>query len=199
MKKLAISSLKEFISLSKTKSNSEQRKIAEEISSLCFWNPNIHQLSAHPLVEYIKSVLDHWTHDEPKNATPLRWLGYMGADVSYYEAALKIDSTDEICLSRVAQAYLNDIDYQTHHLSESLFLGNLDDAIKYLDAAESLINKIKTEKTKSSMLEDLAYYSNLLSCWEEYSSQNMELSFPNWCASKGEEFNFWSIVYYDQK
>ncbi len=198
LKKLAVTSIKEFVSVSKRRTQEEQRGIAEELSSLGFWNGDIHQLLAHPLVEFLKQVLEQWASDDPANPTPHKWLGYIGGDISSYKRALKLDPKDEICISRIAQAHLNDADYQTHHLSESIFLGEFNEAKSSMRSARSLIGMLNTEELKLKMLNEMEYYDKLLSCWEEYSQLGIDGSFPNWCASKGEKFNFWSIVYYDQ-
>ncbi|GLT19210.1 hypothetical protein GCM10007938_29920 [Vibrio zhanjiangensis] len=198
LKKLAVSSIKEFVTVSKSKSLKVQREIAEELSSLGVWNSEIHQLLAHPLVEFLKSVLEQWTLDEPSNPIPHKWLGYIGGDLSSYERALEIDPTDEICISRIAQAHLNDVDYQTHHLSESLFLGDIRDATNSLQLVASLIDRLTTKHVRLKMRGELEYYNNLLSCWMEYSELGIDEPFADWCVSKGEKFNFWSIAYYRQ-
>jgi tetratricopeptide (TPR) repeat protein len=198
LKKLAIVSIKEFVADAKKRSLYEQRKLAEELSTLGFWNGEIHQLLPHPLVEFLKVVLQHWVADEPENPIPYKWLGFVAGDISYYERALEFDPKDEICITRVAQAHLNDVDYQTHHLSESLFIGKYGDAIASFGQAQSLVDSLSSKDTKAKMQSELDYYNRLLSSWCEFSKLEINETFPNWCASKGEEFNFWSIVYYDR-
>ncbi len=197
LKKLAIASIKQFISHSKSRSLQEQREITEELSSLSFHNRNIHLLS-HPLTVYLKEVLTLWASDEPNNPTPHKWLGYITADISSYEKSLQLSPNDEICIYQITQEYFRQVDYQTHHLSESLFIGNISHAKHTLHLALSLIETLHTETIKSQMQDTLEYFNNLLNCWEEYSQLNIEQPFPQWCASKGEKFNFWSVIYYDQ-
>lgn len=198
LNKLAVASIKEFVTISKGKSLKEQREIAEELSSLAFWNGEIHQLLTYPLVEFLKAVLKQWASDDPNNPIPHKWLGYIGGDISSYERALEIDPTDEICISRIALSHIDDVDFQTHHLSESLFLGDFSDATSSLKLARSLIDTLRTADTKLKMRRELEYFDSLLGCWEEYSRLGIDEPFPDWCASKGEKFNFWSIVYYNQ-
>lgn len=197
LKKAAVVSIKKFVSSVKNRTQKEQRVIAEELSALGFWNGDIHQLLAYPLVEFLNEVLKKWISDEPDNPTPYKWLGYVAQDISCYEKALQLDPKDEICINRIAQAHLNDVDHQAHHLSESLFLGEISDARKALQLAQSLIHRLSTEDIKTAMKNELEYYDRLLTCWEEYSSLGAKESFPNWCASKGQQFNFGSVVYYD--
>ena len=198
LKKLAVSSIKEFVADVKTRTPDEQRKIAEELSSLGFWNGEIHQLLAHPLVELLKVVLEHWVEDDPENPTPHKWLGYMAGEISSFERALELDPKDEICIIRIAQAHLNDVDYQTHHLSESIFIGEYSDAKISLEKASYLIKTLSSKGIKAEMQSEIEYYDRLLDCWSDFSNLEIKEPFPNWCASKGEKFNFWSIVYYDQ-
>ena len=196
LKKQAVAAVKEFVASAKEKSIESQRKIVSEIASLGFWNDEVHQLIAHPLKVYLQEVLSSWAVEEKTDATPHRWLGYISGDLSAYENALAIDPEDEICITRLAQAHLKDVDYQTHHLSESLLIGELSDAKHSLREAEILIESLKTDKIKSSMQKELAYFNRMLDSWEEYSNLEAKVSFPEWCAIKGEKFNFWSIVYY---
>lgn len=197
-KKLANVAVEQFVAIAKTKSLDKQRETAVELSSLGFWNGKIHQLLTYPLVTYLTDVLKQWTSDEPENPTPCKWLGYLVRDISYYEKALQLDPNDDICISQIAQAYISDLDYQTHHLSESLFLGDLDHAKKTLASAQALITRLTIEAARATLNDELGYYANLLSCWEEYLALSEKTSFPDWCASKGHKFNFWSIAYYEK-
>lgn len=198
LKKLAVASIKEFVTVSKSRSLKVQREVAEELSSLGFWNSEIHQLLAHQLVEFLKGVLEQWASDDPNNPIPHKWLGYIGGDLSSYERALEIDPTDEICISQIAQAHLNNVDFQTHHLSESLFLGDINDATNSLQSAQLLIDRLATKHVALKMRRELEYYNNFLGCWVEYLELGIDESFSDWCESKREKFNFWSIVYYGQ-
>lgn len=199
LKKQAVAAIKEFVSVSKKEPLEKQRAIAEELSALAFHNHEIHQLLAFPLSVYLKGVLEQWQSDDPRNPIPLKSLGYIDGDVSYYERALELDPEDDVCISRIAQAHLNDVDFQTHHLSESQFLGDFSRAKNALLLAKSLIERLSAEDIFSEMQSELDYYENLLRCWEEYSSLKIDQPFPKWCASKGKKFNFWSIVYYDKQ
>jgi hypothetical protein len=197
-KKPANIAVEEFIAITKTKPLDKQREIAVELSILGFWNGNIHQLLNYPLVTYLTGVLTQWTADEPENPTPYKWLGYLTRDISWYEKALQLDPNDDICISRIALAHINDLDHQTHHLSESLFLGTLDDAKKSLASARQLTARLTIDTARATLNEELEYYVNLLRCWEEYEALPEKPPFPDWCASNGHAFNFWSIVYYEK-
>lgn len=198
LKKLAVSSIKDFVDYSKKQPLTEQRAVAEELSSLGFWHGEAHQLLAHPLVEFLKEVLHCWAADEPNNPTPHKWFGYVAGDISAYERALSLNPNDDICISQIVRTHLENIDYQTHHLSESILLGCINDAKLSLDQAGHLIATLGAQELKNNMQSELEYYTKLLSCWEEYSKLETSEPFPNWCASKGKKFNFWSVVYYGE-
>jgi hypothetical protein len=198
LKKQAIASINAFVANLREKPVGRQREIAVELSALSFYNPKIHQLIAHPLREYIHSVLVGWVSDEPLDPTPHKWLGHMARDVSSYERALALDPEDEVCLGQVAEACLRHIDYQTHHLSESLFIGELSDAKSSLHKAQILVTKLEEGELRQNLQHDLDYYSTLLRCWEEYSTSNAPEGFPEWCVSRGYRFDLGTIVYYNQ-
>jgi len=198
LKKIAVATLKDFVSESKIKSQKEQRIIAEELSSLGFYNRDVHQLLAFPLVKYLKEVLNQWTIDDPANLIPYKWLGYISGDISCYKKALKLDPKDDICISRIAQSYINEIDYQTHHLSESKLLGDFKNAKLILSKSKSLIDRLSSDEMKSTILLEYEYYQKLLESWDKYSKIETKQSFPDWCASRGKEYNFWSIIYYEK-
>jgi len=67
-----------------------------------------------------------------------------------------------------------------------------------LSSAQLLINQLQTEDIKSKLQKSLDYYQCLLNCWEEYSSLGVVDPFPDWCAAKGEQFDFWSVIYYQR-
>ena len=73
------------------------------------------------------------------------------------------------------------------------------DAKSALNAASSLVDRLAEGVFKSKMQEGILYYERLLSCWQTYSNRDFSDTFPNWCAAKGENFDFRVIVYYDKK
>ncbi len=196
LKKQAISSINEFVTMSESYSLQVQRDIAQELSSLDFYNGHIHQLLSHPLAVFLKDVLQQWVCDEPDNSTAYKWLGYISGDFDCYKRALELDPTDDICISEVARFHLKNVDFQTHHLSDSHLIGEIDNAQRSLQSAQSLIERLGDESLKSNIEESLQYYAKLLDCWQEYSALKTDQPFADWCATKGEQFNFWSIIYY---
>lgn len=197
LRKEALEILKEFIDYIDSKDFNKQLSIATELSLLQFFNQSIHQLIPQPLHDCIVSILKRSISKKAKDATILRWLGYMNHNIEYYKMALEIDPSDEISIYKLAQQYINDVDYQTHHLSESRFLGDEKDAWVSLQESETLIRELKNKKLKEHLENDYSYYKNLLVNWEKYKMAPKKLSFPEWCKKNGLNFSFGSIVYYE--
>jgi tetratricopeptide (TPR) repeat protein len=198
IKKEALKAAEDFISIVKNKSVGEQRDIAKELISLSYFNEHIHQLIPYTLQQFLVSVLKDWSNEELNDATPHRWLGYVSNNLDCYEKALEIDSKDEISIVALINASLNSVDYQTHHLSESRFIGSLENAINSLDKAEKLIEVLNPSQLQQRLLQDYQYFRNLINSWAEYKKKQQSLSFPEWSKSKGENYNFWNIFYYDK-
>lgn len=81
----------------------------------------VHLLNAN--VVYFAMQIDNWCLTE-STELPFTWLGYMTGNQNYYIRALEQNSKDQVALTRLAYSALNDVDYQTHHLCETLFLGH---------------------------------------------------------------------------
>ncbi|MBA6250989.1 hypothetical protein [Colwellia sp. MB3u-55] len=198
LKKLAVKSLNEFIVEAKKLSISNQRDIALDLSTLAFWNGQVHQLLSFPLVKYLKEVLQDWSEEDSDNYLPFKWLGYIDGDISWYERALKLKPDDQVCIYRIATRHIQNIDFQTHHLDESHLIGEDKEAISTLIKIKELSDILVDSKMKAAVIEEYSYYKKLLECWLEYSSSNSEFSFPEWAESKGEEFSFSIKVYYNK-
>ncbi|MGL5486535.1 MAG: hypothetical protein ACRDC6_09625 [Shewanella sp.] len=198
LKKQANATVNEFVTRCKNQPLAEQRMIAVELLSLGYWNREIHQLLAYPVIAFLKELLAQWVVEEPNHSIPHRWLGYINEDITSYERALELDPTDEISLTQVVISYLKSVDFQTHHLSESILLGDMIRAKNLLSSAQLLNNRLQTEDIKLTLQKSLDYYQCLLNCWEEYSSLGVVEPFPDWCAAKGEQFDFWSVIYYQR-
>lgn len=198
LRKSAINSLNKFISSAKEKSVAEQRELATELIVLDIDNSHAHKLLPHPLQQYLIEVLKKWSEEEKFNVIPHRWLGWITGDVDSFEKALEIDPTDTISIMRLAQVSLNNLDFMTHHLSESVLLGEVAEARYSIKKASEFIERLREEKLKAKMLEDLEEYILLINAWEEYSLARPPESFPDWCKSKGVSLSFGSIVFYEK-
>jgi hypothetical protein len=197
MKKEAIKAINNFISSVQLRSLKEQREIAEELTILKYCNEDIHQLIPHPLERYLLSVFKCWAEEDNESSVPHRWLGYISKDLTNFERALEKDPNDEISIINLAQANISYVHYQTHHLSESLFIGTINDAMLSLQRVNDLLKKLGPGQQKDSILEDYQYFVRLLNIWQIYKQGDHKVSFPEWCQLNGEEVRFWKAFYYN--
>lgn len=198
LKKLAVKHINDFISASRNLDAVQQRAIAEEISSLAFWNSSVHQLLSYPLEEYLKATLLGWVENEPDNYVPFKWLGYIEGSKSWYEKALLLKPDDQVCIYRLAMSYIHSIDFQTHHLDESILLGDEHEVLEELKEVEKLHERLVESKMKRLVYDEYNYYQNLVNCWLDYSSSETDISFPDWSNKRNEGFQFPVRVYYDK-
>lgn len=198
MKKEAIKAINNFISSVEQRSLKEQREIAEELILLKYCNEDIHQLIPYPLERYLLSVFKCWAEVDNESPVPHRWLGYISKDATNFEKALEKDPNDEISIINLAQANISYLDYQTHHLSESHFIGTINDAKLLLERVNSLLIKIEPGQQKDSIIENYKYFMRLLNTWEIYKQGDYKVSFPEWCQSKGEEMRLCKTFYYNK-
>jgi hypothetical protein len=198
LKKPALIELKKFIANASSLPPEQKRSLACELSELSFYNQHVHQLIPQPLTAFIVNALKEWCAESPVEASPYRWLAIMDSKLEYFEAALRVNGNDRISTECLARQALNDIDFQTHHLSESKFIGSEADAEKSLAIATEYVMRLQIDKVKEALLKEITDYQTLLSAWNEYRSGSMVSPFPDWCCKNGYEFSFWSVVYYDK-
>lgn len=70
------------------------------------------------------------------------------------------------------------------------------EAKQILDDSIKLINRLENKELKTGLFDDCYTYQRLINMWEEYKNEKPTLSFPEWCHTKGEKFNFGDIIYY---
>lgn len=183
LRKLAINSINKFITSAKERSDAEQRELATELITLSNENDHVHQLLPYPLQQYLIEIFKKWSEDEKENVIPHRWLGWMTGDVGSFEKALDIDPTDEISIMRLAQISLNNLDFMTHHLSQSILLGEVGEARHLIERASKFIDRLRADELRTKMLENLEYYRLIINAWEEYSLIKPIETFPDWMES----------------
>ncbi len=198
LKKEAKTAIEQFIVSNQSKSKMEQRNIIEELSALSYRNKKVHQLIPHPLQQYMIAVLENWIEEEPDNAIPYRWSGFIKSDLQSYKRAIEINSFDIISLIAIINFNLNYVDYQTHHLNESLFIGKLDEVNELLDEVNKLLCRIEQIDIKNYLLSEYYYYRKLLDSWKEYKAEKMDIGFSEWSEFRKENFRFHKAYYYNK-
>ena len=196
LKKEALVELRSFIEQSRKLPVDEQRAMARELAELYFYNRDVHQLFPQPAVAFIGDVLQKWCDEGPSSPEPYRWYGVVCGKPELFERALREDPEDPISLSRLVLQELQSVDFATHHLSESKFLGSESEADSALAKAVAYAMRMPINESKTKHMEEIAYYRSLLSAWREYRGGSKQKPFPDWSAEHGYKFTFGSVVYY---
>ena len=202
LKKPALDAVQDFIAQQADRTVAEQRALADELAGLVYANPHIHALLAHPLKVYLQQVFSHWAEAQNDDPRPHRWLGFLTfqqtLDRTFYQRALLIDPDDQISLRALVKADLDFVAFQTHHLSESRFLGELALAYQSLQDAEELIARLDDIAIREALHNDVVYFRQLLDRWATYTGLTTPLSFAEWCLEQGFDVNLGAVVYFNK-
>jgi hypothetical protein len=162
---------------------------------------DIHLVLVHPLKEQLmKPMLEEWFILDPKDPRPYRWYGlYLNSEdtIKYLKLAIEIGGNKEQqALVKLIGIYFHSLWYSFHHISEDLYLGEVNEDTLIIEIIENLIIEVNSEQYKKEFIEDLLYYKNILSDWVEF-KQKTSKGFVNWCKLNGKEYNWVNSYYYD--
>jgi len=197
LRKQAFESLQQFLEISNSWSDYDARDRCQTILELQSLVPGIHQFLSQPLVSgFVDPVLEKWLTDEPENHHALRWLGLLHGESDFLFKALEISPDDNPVRSRLIAMHIDEVDYATHHLDESHFIGDLEDAMRALETASQLLEAAVGCFPAKQFADEIDEYQQMLTDWKEYVSAPAG-TFPDWCASRGRSYSWPIKVYYD--
>lgn len=202
LKKQAVKVIKDYVNHLKKLDLNKQRDVCVRLAELAFWNSDIHQLLSHPLQVYITDIFSGWCSNKAPDA-PYTLLGYMTGENECFLQALQFNPNDQIALYRLAISAIDNVDYQLHHVSESLFLGDECNALSQLAEAKSFFNRMEVSKFKEFLTKEIKDSEELLTDWICYKEQvdNADItsmSFPKWCEVNNKTYSFSQPIYYDE-
>ncbi len=196
MKMQAAAAMNDFARTLDQLSVSKQREIASDLCLLAYGNPNIHQLLPQLLSEQLQAIVATWSEDETDNAVPYRWRGFFTGDAKYYRRAPDLDMQDQFSILGLANCLLQDVEFQTHSLPDSSFIGDLEEAKDSLDEAQMITSRLFDENMKNSILGSIEHFNYFITLWEEYKNSNTKEPFPQWCKSTGRDCELGSPIYF---
>ena len=99
--------------------------------------------------ELIRPTTLEWISEEPENPLAFRWAGvYCDGDWEeqnhYFRKATELDPSEDYSRSKIIDSLLNEPDYSTHHLNESMYLGEPNKDLKFLAEAKIGVSKLRT-------------------------------------------------------
>lgn len=173
-----------------------QREIASSLVELQMANPGVHQLLPHPIKAALLRTIEAWHQACPNEVSLLLALGALSKNIEHFEAALRIQPDEQKAIVRVVQFHLSNIDFQTHHLSETRFIGSIEEAYESLSKAALLIEGVHDEHHRAILQNELKHHQELISEWATYCESPRNEPFLEWSEKRGHTFSFPTIVYY---
>lgn len=195
VRKLAFQKINEFIKYCESCSAPQQQDISLYLLELIYKNQEIHYLLSDPLKKYLIKIMKLRINIDG-DSLAYQWLGYLCDDKEMYTKGLELDPFNQFCRKALIIFDLNWLDWQTHHLNESLFIGTLEDAFETLEHIHKTLIALTNEKDKTLLEQRYRYYKALISAWAHYKNLNVALSFNDWCKAEGFVFEFDQAFYY---
>ena len=191
----AFAALNTFLAFADTWKSEKSQDAVNAVLTLYCRNPGCHQFLTQPLLNrFVYPVLQRWSEDEPESIAPVRWLAILRRDRETLGMVLAADPSDSAIRRMLIERQLSSVDYATHHLSEGLFIGALDEAVEDLGRATNLIEEAPDREALCDLDREARQYGQMLFDWQAYKARPVG-SFPEWCAARGRDYH-WSIAVY---
>ena len=197
LRKQAFAALRKFLSDAKTWVPEHARERVVTIVELHARIPKAHTFMSNPLWEQlVLPVLETWVRECPADIIPMRWLGLLKRNTEYLRSALAILPEDIPVRRKLVDLALADVEFATHHLDETVFLGSVDDAAAALREAGEWLNAATPVEMFADLRQNFEHLNQVLLDWKAYQAAP-DGSFPQWCRSKGRSYHWGNKFYYD--
>jgi hypothetical protein len=198
LRREAFAALERFLAEAKAWEPATARATANAILELRARMPQAHQFLTQPLLErFLLPTLRAWVDSEPASMIPVRWLGILNRDASLLSRVLAASPDDTPIRRILIELELSQVDYATHHLVESIFLGDLEATRVALARATALVEASSQADAVADLNREIKHYESLISDWLAYSIAP-EGTFPEWCVARGRAYRWPTIVYYGE-
>ncbi len=195
LRKAAFGALREWLDSTADWSIERRREVCLIVLETHARLPKLHTLLSHPLSErFVMPVLEDW-HRETGELAPTRWLGLLDYRIDLLQDVLRRAPKDLPVRRKLINMALGQVEHQTHHLRESLFLGELADANDALVQANRLIHDAPEPDGLEDLVQEAEHHGRVLADWEEYERAPKD-DFPTWCSSRGRNYRWPRIYYY---
>ncbi|WHY03316.1 hypothetical protein [Neobacillus sp. DY30] len=190
-----------FIDEAKKWSNDKQQDFACWLFALFEVSDSIHNLLVHPLEEnLLKPILEDWMKNNPIDPRPHRWYGvflHTEKRLEYLNKALELGgSSEQLSLLKLIDINLYSLWYSFHHISEDLYLGDIEEDSRLITETQQLNNKVECQQTRKNNEGELNYYRELLNDWKMFKNEQTK-DFVNWCKKRGKDYHWTNSYYYE--
>jgi hypothetical protein len=197
LRREAFAALQGFLGSTAALEPGAQRQLVLRVLAAHARAPEAHQFLSQPLLAgLVEPVLRAWCAEQPSDPVPAAALGLLLGERELLERALALEPADDRVRARLVSQLLGEVDFATHHLSESSFIGEPAAAAAVLEAAESLMQGAADAAHFDALRSELAELRRLLRDWAEYSACP-EGSFPDWCRARGRAHRWWTAYCYE--
>lgn len=177
--------------------SSTARHAAVQILEANARTQGVHQFLAQPLIKrFLLPTLQGWLQEDANTNIPVRWLGILNRDRGLLARALSMCPDDIPVRKLLVDLALGDVEYATHHLDESFFIGAVDDAAQALGLAGTLIADAPDPDMFTHQSSEVRHFNCLIADWRAYSESPLG-SFSEWCAARGRNYSYPIKVYYE--
>lgn len=197
LRREAFSALERFLVASSSFDSAAARRAAIEILEANSRSSKTHQFLTQPLTaRFLVPTLKAWMEEDAVTTLPVRWLGMLNRDPELLTRALSGFPEDMPVRRMLIDFALGGVDYATHHLDESFFLGSVDEATSALERARRLIAEAPDPEALAYLTSEVQHFDRLIADWKAY-SENPTGGFPEWCAKLGRDYKYSAKVYYE--
>ena len=196
LRKDAFRSLESFLTSAQAWPQAKARRATIEILETQARVADAHQFMSQPVWDkLVLPTLTSWHAESPEEWVAMRWLGLVERQEELLRRALALEPGDFPVRKVLAQWALDRVGYATHHLGESRFLGEVDDAERALRDARELLVGCPEQAGLEYLRQKLLRNTALIADWKTFSEEGTG-TFPEWCASQGRDYQFTPTYYY---
>ncbi|MBN3727952.1 hypothetical protein [Burkholderia sp. Ac-20379] len=194
----ALLALEQYLEEARAFDSATARLAAVHILEAHARTQGVTQFLTQPLVaRFLQPTLRAWMQDDANTNVPVRWLGMLDSDRALLARAVAMCPDDTPARKRLIDLLLGDVEYATHHLDESAFIGSVEAAASALELAGTLVASAAEPDAFARHASDVRYFTGLIADWRAY-SENRRGAFPEWCALHGRNYTYAVKVYYER-
>lgn len=191
-----------FIEEANQWNDEDQMDFALWLFTLLEDSDDVHFVLVHPLEEHLlKPILSKWIEHFPSDSRPYRWHGlFLQSEESrgHLQKAWELGgSSEQLCLVKLIDFNIDSLWYSTHHLSEDLYLGDVQEDTNTIMETYELNASVQDLQVKQNVKLELQHYKELLKNWTAFTKERKE-GFVQWCEEKGKNDPGVKAYYYEQ-
>jgi hypothetical protein len=117
--------------------------------------------------------------------------------VDFLNYALELGgSSEQLSLLKLIDINLYSLWYSFHHISEDLYLGDIEEDSILITKSQQLNDKVECQQSRKNNDEELYYYRELLNDWIMFKNEQTK-DFVNWCKNRSKVYPWTSAYYYE--